>query len=59
MRPSQFNLIRRMCIRMSRQRYYEKVAKKNRKKKQKLLNKQQKLINKQEKRNVELQKKNR
>lgn len=49
MRPSQFNLIRRMCIRMSRQRYYEKVAKKNRKKKQKLLNKQQKLINKQEK----------
>ena len=37
MRPSQFNLIRRMCIRMSRQRYYEKVAKKNRKKKQKLL----------------------
>ena len=48
MRPSQFNLIRRMCIRMSRQRYYEKVAKKNRKKKQKLLNKQQKLINKQE-----------
>lgn len=49
MRPSQFNLIRRMCVRMSRQRYYEKVAKKNRKKKQKLLNKQQKLINKQEK----------
>lgn len=49
MRPIQFNLIRRMCVRMSRQRYYEKVAKKNRKKKQKLLNKQQKLINKQEK----------
>lgn len=51
MRPSQFNLIRRMCIRMSRQRYYEKVAKKNRKQKQKLLKKQQKLIKKQEKKN--------
>lgn len=46
MKPSQFNLLRRMWIRAARYRHYEKVANKNRKKELKLIRKQEKKIQK-------------
>lgn len=42
MKPSQFNLIRRMWIRATRFRYREKIARKNRTKELKLIHKQEK-----------------
>lgn len=42
MKPSQFNLIRRMWIRATRYRYREKIARKNRTKELKLIRKQEK-----------------
>ena len=42
MKPSQFNLIRRMWIRATRYRYREKIARKNRTKELKLIHKQEK-----------------